>query len=91
MISADFLNSEYIWDRELKVVRERLNKQDGVKVIPIFTSFCDTTGLDFMNYQGGQRDHQSKLPWLSEKAKAKRNSVYANIVAEIRKSINAMH
>ncbi len=88
MISAAFLNSDYIWEQELKIVRERLEEQDGVKVIPIFTSSCDTTGLDFMDYQGGQRDHQSKLSWLSEKAKAKRNSIYTNIIAEIRRAIN---
>lgn len=85
MISSDFLNSEYIWEQELKIVRERLGTKDGVRVIPIFTRPCDTTGLDFMKLQGGQRDNQSQLPWLS--TSTNRDQVYVDIVGEIRKAL----
>lgn len=88
MISADFLHSDYIWEQELSIVRERYQKQDGIRVIPIFTRPCDTTDLDFMKLQGGQRDHQSQLLWIS--SSQDRDQIYTNIVGEIRKAIEAM-
>ena len=88
MISADFLNSDYIWNNELDIVRERMQKQDGIKAIPIFTRPCDTTELDFMEIQGGQRDNQGKLPWIS--SSPDRDQIYLDIVREIRTTIESM-
>jgi internalin A len=88
MISADFLHSDYIWEQELSIVRDRYEKQDGIRVIPIFTRPCDTIDLDFMKLQGGQRDHQSKLPWIS--SSQDRDQTYTDIVGEIRAAINAL-
>ena len=90
MISAPFLNSPYIWEQELRIARERLEKQDGVLVIPILTGNCYIKGLDFMDYQAAQRDHQSEFLWLEDVPEEKRNRIYANIVAEIHESIKAM-
>ncbi|MCY7359966.1 MAG: TIR domain-containing protein, partial [Rudanella sp.] len=88
MISADFLNSDYIWEHELGIVRERYQNQDGIRPIPIFTRPCDMKDLDFMKLQGGQRDHQSQLPWIS--SSPDRDKTYMDIVREIRKSIESM-
>ncbi len=88
MISADFLNSDYIWEHELGIIRKRLEKQDGLRVIPIFTRPCDTTEFDMMHFQGGQRDDQSKLLWIS--SRPDRDQIYTDIVGEIRAAINSM-
>ncbi|MGM9510694.1 COR domain-containing protein [Larkinella sp. GY13] len=88
MISADFLNSDYIWEQELGILRKRLEQKDGIVVIPIFTRPCDTTDFDMMRFQGGQRDHQSRLPWIS--SSSDKDEVYSGIVSEIRKTINSM-
>ncbi|KAA9357314.1 leucine-rich repeat domain-containing protein [Larkinella humicola] len=88
MISADFLHSDYIWEQELGILRKRLEQKDGIVVIPIFTRPCDTTDFDMMRFQGGQRDHQSRLPWIS--SSSDKDEVYSGIVSEIRKTINSM-
>ena len=88
MISANLINSDYIWNNEFPIIRERRQKQDGIRIIPVFTKECDTEGLDFMELQGGQRDHQSELPWVS--SSSNREEIYAGIVNEIKKAIHSM-
>ncbi|CCH55038.1 Internalin-A [Fibrisoma limi BUZ 3] len=88
MISADFLNSNYIWEQELGILRRRLEAKDGVVVIPIFTRPCDTRDFDMMRFQGAQRDQQSKLPWIS--SSPDRDQIYMDIVGEIRKTIDSI-
>jgi internalin A len=88
MISADFLYSDYIWEQELGIVRKRFESSDGIKVIPIFVRPCDTEGLDFMKLQGGQRDYQSQLPWVS--SSLDRDKTYTDIVQEIKKVIDSI-
>jgi len=41
-----------------------------------------------MRLQGGQRDVQSKLPWIS--STQDKDQLYADIVAEIRKTIDSL-
>lgn len=88
LISADFLNSNYIWEQELGLLRKRLDQQDGVIVIPVFTRPCDTTDLDLKRFQGGHRDLQGMLPWIS--TSANKDQMYAEIAGEIRKTIDAI-
>ncbi len=88
MISSDFLNSEYIWEQELRIVRERLEKKENVKVVPIFTRPCDITNFDMIRFQGGQEDKQSKLPHISSVSKRERDEIYTQIVEKIRGAIN---
>jgi hypothetical protein len=51
MISADFLNSEYIWRVEIEHAMKR-HKAREAKVVPIFIRPCDTDGLPFLAIQG---------------------------------------
>lgn len=88
MISADLLNSDYIWEQELGIVQRRLENKDGIKAIPIFVRPCFTEGLKFMDIQGAQQDDQGKLPWIS--SSADRDDTYTKIVQGIKKAIDAM-
>jgi hypothetical protein len=92
MISPYFLNSDYIWENELGIIRERQkNNNDELKVIPIFTRPCDTTGFDQMCFQGGSRDNSSRMPWISAcptNGKDK-DTLYMEITTEVRKAIES--
>ena len=83
MLSPDFLNSDYIWDQELGLLKDRKTKEgDKLKVTPIFTRPCDTIGLEWMDHQGLQKDHQSKLPWIS--SAHDRDELYLDMIKELR-------
>jgi internalin A len=89
MISSDFLHSDYIWEQELSVLRHRKSdKSDSLRIIPIFTRPCDTNDLDEMQWQGAQKDKQSQMPWIS--SASDRDAVYADIVKNIRSTIEEM-
>lgn len=50
LISVDFNNSQYIWDKELKVAMERHEKGEA-RVIPIILRTCDWTGMPYAKLQ----------------------------------------
>lgn len=50
LISVDFNNSEYIWDKELKIALER-HKKNEVRVIPVILRPSDLTDMPYMNLQ----------------------------------------
>ena len=50
-ISADFLNTEYIWDVEIKGAMERHERKEA-RVIPIFIRPCDWSDLPFSKLNG---------------------------------------
>lgn len=88
MISANFLHSDYIWEQELGIVRERLDKNDGICVIPVFVEECDTEGLDLMRFQGGTKDDQGKLRWIA--SEPNRAKLYLENVENIKEAIKKM-
>lgn len=49
LISPAFMNSNYIWNVELKAAYE---KSDELPIVPIFLRACDTEGAWFMKKQG---------------------------------------
>ncbi|MFM8488676.1 MAG: TIR domain-containing protein, partial [Bacteroidota bacterium] len=55
LISADFLNSDYIWKVEIERAMKRHEAREA-KVVPIFIRPCDTVGLPFQAIQGLPRD-----------------------------------
>ncbi len=88
MISADFLHSDDIWKNELRIVRERIaSDSEKIKVIPIMVRPCDVRDFDMMVYQGAQRGEASILSWIS--SHPDKDQVYTEIVAEIRRTIEA--
>lgn len=50
-ISADFLNTEYIWDVEIKAAMERHERKQA-RVIPIFIRPCDWSDMPFSKLNG---------------------------------------
>ncbi|MEP7238397.1 MAG: toll/interleukin-1 receptor domain-containing protein [Ferruginibacter sp.] len=50
LISVDFNNSQYIWDKELKVAMERHEKNEA-RVIPIILRTCDWTEMPYAKLQ----------------------------------------
>jgi hypothetical protein len=50
LISVDFNNSQYIWDKELKVALERHEKNEA-RVIPVILRTCDWTGMPYAKLQ----------------------------------------
>ncbi|MFZ1791548.1 MAG: TIR domain-containing protein, partial [Saprospiraceae bacterium] len=83
MLSPEFLNSDYIWEQELGLLKQRkTDEHDNVTIIPIFTRPCDTTGLEWMELEGLQIDSQSNLPWLS--SNLDRDNEYVKMIQKLR-------
>ena len=55
LISADFIASDYCWDKEVKRALERHEKREAV-VIPIALRKCDWKGAPFSRLQGLPKD-----------------------------------
>jgi hypothetical protein len=55
LISADFIDSKYIWEIEIKQAIERHNKKEA-RVIPIFCRPCDFKDMPFEKLQGFPKD-----------------------------------
>lgn len=50
MISVDFNNSQYIWDKELKIAMERHEKNEA-RVIPIILRTCEWSEMPYAKLQ----------------------------------------
>lgn len=50
LISVDFNNSQYIWDKELKVAMERHEKNEA-RVIPVILRTCDWSEMPYAKLQ----------------------------------------
>jgi hypothetical protein len=50
LISVDFNNSQYIWDKELKVALERHERND-VRVIPVILRTCEWDEMPYAKLQ----------------------------------------
>jgi hypothetical protein len=81
-LSADFFTSDYIWNQELKIIRER---GDQIKVVPIFVKPCDYEGFDMMRFQGGTRDSEGRPKWIS--SSFDKHAVYTEIVQNIKEAL----
>lgn len=51
LISVDFNNSQYIWDKELATAMGRHDKGD-VRVIPVFLRSCEWSEMPYAKLQG---------------------------------------
>lgn len=50
LISVDFNNSQYIWDKELKIAMERHEKKEA-RVIPVILRTCDWSEMPYAKLQ----------------------------------------
>lgn len=85
LLSSDFFTSEYIWNEELKTIRERKEKDEKLEVIPIYVRSCDTSEFDMMKFQGGTVDEAGKPKWIS--SASDRDAVYTEIVKNVKKAL----
>ena len=62
LVSADFLASDYCFDKEVEIAMSRY-KEGEVVVIPISLRPCDTNGADFMKLLGLPKDFKPVTKW----------------------------
>jgi hypothetical protein len=83
LISVDFNNSQYIWDKELKIAMER-HEKDEARVIPIILRTCEWSEMPY-----------AKLQALPTGAKpitsfANADEAYTDVAREIREVVDYM-
>jgi internalin A len=57
MVTADFINTDYVWEIEIKEAMRRHDAKTA-RVVPIKVSSCDWTGMPFAKLQGIPRKDQ---------------------------------
>ncbi|MCX7096352.1 MAG: TIR domain-containing protein [Methylococcales bacterium] len=62
LISADFLASDYCWDKEIKRAMQKHYEKSAI-VIPISLRPCDVINVDFMKLQGLPKDFKPVITW----------------------------
>jgi internalin A len=87
-LSSDFFASDYIWEKELGVLRNRLKKGEQFRVVPVFVRPCDLSDFDEMKFQGATKDDKGKTQWIA--TAQSRDEVYTEIVQTVRKVIEEM-
>lgn len=86
MISADFLNSEFIYKEERPIAEETRQKR-GSLIVPVIVRPCDWTSEDFAKYQAIPSNESQRLVPISEWKN--RDAAYLAVVREIRNIINS--
>jgi hypothetical protein len=86
MVSADFLNSKYIYEKERPIAEETRNAR-GSLIIPVIVRPSDWTSEDFAQYQAVPYDESQRLKPISEWDNL--DSAYLSVVREIRNIINS--
>lgn len=66
-ISADFLSSNYCYDKEMKRALER-HKKDKVPVVPILVRPCDWKDAPFAHFQAIPNDNRPVTTWKNRDA-----------------------
>jgi hypothetical protein len=81
LVSSDFINSNYIYNVEIKHALERHEQNDAV-VIPIILRPCDWKELNFKKLLALPEDGNPVTKWDNE------DEAYLNIVEGIKRAIN---
>jgi len=86
LISVSFLNSKYIWEKELAIAMEH-HKNKTARIIPVMASSCDFTGMPFAGIQALPKNATpiDTFPVGGERAK-----VNTEIAKSIRDLVNFM-
>ena len=80
LLSADFIASNYCWDKEVRRALERHESEEAI-VIPVFLRECDIDGAPFEKLQGLPDDLIPITAWDD------RDAAWTNVAKGIRKSI----
>jgi TIR domain len=82
LISPDFINSDYIYDIELKRAMERHETREA-RVIPIILRPCDWRNAPFSKLQSLPRDAKPVVKWGT------RDEAFSQIASEIRNIVRS--
>lgn len=82
LVSADFLASDYCWDREMKRALERHDAGEA-RVIPVFVRTCEWRGAPFGRLQGLPRDARPVMQWDDP------DEAWTNVAAGIRAAVES--
>jgi internalin A len=85
LISADFMNSDYIWKKEVNAILKRQEKDRNVSVIPIFLRPCDCDLPEVSVRQGLPRDMQ----WIDSGRWKTRDEAYFEVIKALKLLINS--
>lgn len=80
LVSADFLNSDYCWDKEMMSALERQNLGEA-RVIPIIVRPCDWSGAPFANLEALPRDAKAVTKW------GNRDEAWTDVAKGLRASV----
>ncbi len=80
LVSADFVASDYCFDKELQLALERRARGEAM-VIPVFVEPTDFAGLPFAKLQGLPRDGKPVSMW------ANRDEAWLDVVKGIRSAL----
>jgi internalin A len=83
LVSADFLASDYSWEKEVARAIERHNNGDA-RVVPVILRSCDWEGTPFAKLQGLPEDMKPVKSWPD------RDSAWTNVAKGIRKLAQSM-
>lgn len=79
LVSADFIASDYCYDKEMKRALER-HESGEARVIPVILRPCDFDGAPFYKLQGLPKDMKPVTRWLNQ------DEAFTDIAVGIRKA-----
>ena len=85
LISVSFLNSKYIWEKEVAIAMER-HKNKAARVIPIIARSCDFNDMSFAAIQALPKNATP----INNFKDGERDMVYTEIARSIREVVDYM-
>ncbi len=83
LVSADFIASDYCYDKEMKRAMER-HELGEARVVPVILRPCDFDGAPFYKLQGLPKDMKPVTRWIDQ------DEAFTNIAVGIRRSIEEL-
>jgi len=78
LVSADFIASDYCWDKEISRAMERHDSKEAL-VVPVLLRSCDWKGAPFGKVQGLPTDMKAVTAWSD------RDAAWTNVATGIRR------
>jgi internalin A len=88
LVSADFVASSYIWEKEIPMALQ-LEKESGAKVVPIYLRPFDFSGLNFSKNQMIPKDSGQNLRAISQWENM--DEAYMEVARKIREVIESFN
>ena len=78
LISPDYINSNYCFEKEFKAAQE-LHKLGNLKIVPIIVEPCDWHNTPFAKLKALPKDGKAVADWSNH------NTAFLNVITELRK------